>query len=248
MHSILMKSLIFLPLLASDGIVIASPIRPLSDAGGSFDLLLTWSPFGFLGNVSIGTPPQQVTTFVDWTWISQYVFTTTCQGDPERTLDCFAKDQAIFNQSLSHTYRNESALYPSRTWNPNHFFFYEDLTVDYASDIETIGPSSARLIIQAADQQFDLTEAPYPFAGVYGLSPVFKGDNGTPRSPQLSLHLLIYPLPRSVHTVSVLPSLACRCMAEALRGLPLLLQRIGGHKQIYLPRPRWPPNPGCIQR
>ncbi|KAL8997003.1 MAG: hypothetical protein Q9188_006427 [Gyalolechia gomerana] len=183
MHSILMKSLIFLPLLASDGIVIASPIRPLSDAGGSFDLLLTWSPFGFLGNVSIGTPPQQVTTFVDWTWISQYVFTTTCQGDPERTPDCFAKDQAIFNQSLSHTYRNESALYPSRTWNPNHFFFYEDLTVDYASDIETIGPSSARLIIQAADQQFDLTEAPYPFAGVYGLSPVFKGDNASIQSP-----------------------------------------------------------------
>ncbi|KAL8800505.1 MAG: hypothetical protein Q9182_005141 [Xanthomendoza sp. 2 TL-2023] len=183
MHAQMMKlSMILLPLLASNGIL--SNASPISSNGGhsdsndgSFDLLLTWSPFGFLGNVSIGTPPQTVTSFVDWTWIGQYAFTTTCHGNPERTLDCFAKDQAIFNQSRSHTFRNESASYPSRTWNPNHFFFYEDLSVDYASDIETIGPSSTRLTIQAADLHFNLTDAPYPFAGVYGLSPVFKGDN-----------------------------------------------------------------------
>ncbi|KAL9589561.1 MAG: hypothetical protein Q9203_001646 [Teloschistes exilis] len=184
MRPMMMTSVVSLPLLVSVG-VSASPIATNSDShgGGSFDLLLTWSPFGFLGNVSIGTPPQPVTSFVDWTWIGQYAFTTTCHGDPERTWDCFAHDQAIFNQSQSHTFRNQSASYPSRTWNPNHFFFYQDLTVNYASDIETIGPSSARLIIQAADQHFDLTSAPYPFAGVYGLSPVFKGDNGTTPPP-----------------------------------------------------------------
>ncbi|KAL8818968.1 MAG: hypothetical protein Q9223_002509 [Gallowayella weberi] len=190
MHAKIMKSLILLlHLLVSDGILSnASPISTKGGgdsggSGGSFDLLLTWSPFGFLGNVSIGTPPQTVTSFVDWTWIGQYAFTTTCHGNPERTLDCFAKDQAIFNQSQSHTFRNESASYPSRTWNPNHFFFYQDLSVDYASDIETIGPSSTRLTIQAADQHFNLTDAPYPFAGVYGLSPVFKGDNASIQSP-----------------------------------------------------------------
>ncbi|KAL8701337.1 MAG: hypothetical protein Q9224_000553, partial [Gallowayella concinna] len=42
---------------------------------------------------------------------------------------------------------------------------------------------STRLIIQAADQHFSLTDAPYPFAGVYGLSPVFKGDNASIQSP-----------------------------------------------------------------
>ncbi|KAL8848091.1 MAG: hypothetical protein Q9221_006893 [Calogaya cf. arnoldii] len=161
----------------------ASPARRRPEKAASYDLPLTWSPFGFVGNVSIGTPPQLVTSFVDWTWINQYVFTTTCQGDSERTYDCFAKDQAIFNQSLSSSFRNQSALYPSRTWNPNHFFFYEDLTVDHASDIETVGPSSSRITLQAADQQFDLSDHPYPFAGVYGLSPVFKTDNASTQSP-----------------------------------------------------------------
>ena len=157
--------------------VFGSPAQPRAELASSFDLPLTWSSFGFLGNVSIGTPPQQITSFVDWTWISQYVFTTTCHEDKDKTFDCFAKEQAIYNQSRSSTFRNESALYPSRTWNPNHFFFYKNLTVDYASDIETVGPSSARLTIQAADFQFDLTKSPYPFAGVYGLSPVLKEDN-----------------------------------------------------------------------
>ena len=166
--------------LAIQVIVIAAPAQPEAGTSkhGSFDVLLTRSPFGFLGNVSIGNPPQQVTSFFDWTWIGQYVFTTTCHGDAQRTYDCFAKDQAIFNQSRSSTFRDQSALYPSRTWNPNHFFFYKDLTVNYASDVEAVGPSSTRLIIQAADQQFSLANAPYPFAGVYGLSPVFKNDNG----------------------------------------------------------------------
>lgn len=177
MHSSLKQNLLGWFLLNVHGLIFGSPARPRPELGGSFDLPLTWSTFGFLGNVSIGTPPQQVTSFVDWTWISQYVFTTTCHGDKDKTFDCLAKEQTIYNQSQSSTFRDESTLYPSRTWNPNHFFFYKDLTVDYASDIETVGPSSARLTIQAADFQFDLTKAPYPFAGVYGLSPVFKTDN-----------------------------------------------------------------------
>lgn len=194
-------------LLASCCMVGASPARRRPEKAASYDLPLTWSPFGFLGNVSIGTPPQLVTSFVDWTWINQYVFTTTCHGDPERTYDCFAKDQAIFNQSLSSSFRDQSALYPSRTWNPNHFFFYEDLTVDHASDIETVGPSSARITLQAADQQFDLSDAPYPFAGVYGLSPVFKTDNSrsSPASPPLSL--LTHELLCRIHPIALLSSL-----------------------------------------
>lgn len=156
----------------------AFPARPSISQTASFDLPLTWNPFGFLTNdVSIGTPPQQVTSFVDWTWISQYVFTTRCHGDSEATFDCFSPLQKLLNQSRSSTFMNQSSSYPSRTWNPNHFFFYKDLTVDYASDIETVGPSSARLTLQAADFQFNLTAAPYPFGGVFGLSPVLQNDN-----------------------------------------------------------------------
>lgn len=166
-----------LSLITSLHLIVGSPVGPVVSQTASYDLPLTWNPFGFLTNISIGTPSQQVTSFVDWTWISQYVFTTRCHGSSEDTLDCFSKSQKIFNESRSSTFRNQSSLYPSRTWNPNHFFFYKDLTVDYASDIERVGPSAARVTLQAADFQFDLTAAPYPFAGVFGLSPVFKNDN-----------------------------------------------------------------------
>ena len=190
MYNYISISLVALLLLSDYQPVIGSPARLRSGSGNSFDLPLTWSSFGFLGNISVGTPPQQITSFVDWTWINQYVFTTTCHGDQSKTYDCFAKEQEFFNQSRSSTYRDESTLYPSRTWNPNHFFFYDDLTVDHASDIEVVGPSSARLTIQAADFQFDLTEAPYPFSGVYGLSPVFKEDNSKCTLLRITMHSL----------------------------------------------------------
>lgn len=159
-------------------LVAAAPAKPRTNQPNSYDLQLTWTPFGFIGNISIGSPAQEVAAFVDWTWIGQYAFTQTCHGDRSKTYDCLSKEQLIFNQSESSTFVNQSALYPSRTWNPNHFFFYDDLSVDYASDILTVGPSSTRITIQAADMHFDLTEEPYPFTGVYGLSPVFKSDNG----------------------------------------------------------------------
>lgn len=172
-----------LSLITSLDLILGSPASQHVSPSASYDLPLTWNPFGFLTNVSIGTPPQQITSFVDWTWISQYIFTTRCHEDSEDTLDCFSESQKLFNETLSSTFRDESLLYPSRTWNPNHFFFYKDLTVDYASDIERVGPSSARLTLQAADFQFNVTAAPYPFAGVFGLSPVFKNDNRSIQSP-----------------------------------------------------------------
>lgn len=215
-------------------LVSGSPALQRAVKAGSYDLPLTWSSFGFLGNVSLGTPPQQITSFVDWTWISQYVFTTTCHGVADKTFDCFAKEQTIFNQSQSSTFRAESTLYPSRTWNPNHFFFYEDLTVDYASDIEVVGPSSARLTIQAADFQFDITDAPYPFAGVYGLSPVFRADNSMPTSCVLSQQGAYLCFLFRIYAIAILPSLVRRRMAGTLCGFPLLLQWFCGHYQVHV--------------
>ena len=176
-HLSLSFSFNFLLLIIGSVVVVGSPARPRALQPSSYDLPLTWNQFGFLANISFGTPPQQITTFVDWTWISQYVFSTTCHDDPNATYECFSKQQQLFNQSQSSTLLNESTSYPSRTWNPNHFFFYKNLTVDYISDILSIGPTSSRVVIQAADFSFDSTTSPYPLAGVYGLSPVFKSDN-----------------------------------------------------------------------
>ena len=114
-------------LIALTRIVCASPV-PFRSQPHSFDLALTWNEFGFLGNISLGTPAQPITSFVDWTWISQYVFTEkSCQGDESRLSECFAKEQTVFNRSQSSTIQDQSASYPSRTWNPNHVCSPESL-------------------------------------------------------------------------------------------------------------------------
>ena len=110
-------SISIVALLSLIRMVCGSPVPPRA----SFDLPLTWNEFGFLGNISLGTPPQRITSFVDWTWISQYVFTErSCHGDESRLYECFAKGQTVFNQSRSSTFQDQSASYPTRTWNPNH--------------------------------------------------------------------------------------------------------------------------------
>lgn len=138
----------------------------------SYDMPLTWNSFGFTTQTSIGTPPQNVTSIVDWTWNSHYLVTTLCKGSPLNTFDCLAPGQSLFNQTKSSTFKNLSDQYPSQSWNPNHFFFNLDLKVQYASDVEIIGPSKTIVRLQAGDTQF---QQPFvqPFNGIFGLSPVF---------------------------------------------------------------------------
>lgn len=140
-------------------------------------LPLTWSPFGFLSDIEVGTPKQKITCFIDWTWVSQVFFSTFCQGIPDNIYNCVPRDQQIFNQTLSKTFKNASDVHASRTWNPNHFFFDKDYTAMFGSDILTVGPSSSRAMLQVADMQFE-SEYSYPFGGIYGLSPVFPRNNG----------------------------------------------------------------------
>lgn len=133
---------------------------------------------GFFGTISVGTPAQKLTAFVDWTWISMWVISTTCDGGKEDISMCRAPQQIVFNQSMSSTFENVSTLYPSRTWNPSEFFGPYDFTVDYGSDIETIGPVSSRVVIQTSDIEPGLfTNTVFPFEGILGLSPVFPSDN-----------------------------------------------------------------------
>lgn len=141
-----------------------------------YDMALTWHPLGFTAQMGFGTPAQNITSFLDWTWNSQYLLTTLCKGSSTNTLDCLTPDQAFFNQSKSTTFKNLSAQYPSQTWNPNHFFFDLDLKVEYASDVQTIGPSKATVRLQAGDAQFR-QPATQSLDGVFGLSPVFPVQN-----------------------------------------------------------------------
>ncbi|KAI9676089.1 MAG: hypothetical protein M1817_000832 [Caeruleum heppii] len=169
--------------LTGVGLVSAFPGRqPPPSQSKRYDMPLEWNPLGFVGTVSMGTPAQELKAFVDWTWIGQYVLTTLCNGSTTATYECLHPAQELFNQSLSTTFTNQSELYPNRNWNPNHFFFYQDLSVQYASDIHTVGPATSRITIMAADMHFTVPY-PYPFAGVYGLSPVFKSDNASTQSP-----------------------------------------------------------------
>ncbi|EON66087.1 hypothetical protein W97_05330 [Coniosporium apollinis CBS 100218] len=177
-----MKSLFYLAAgLAFGGVqhVAAAPKR-----SKAYDMPLTAvKNVGYTSEIFIGTPPQSLTISVDWTWISQFVLTTTCRGNDTDTSACLSPDQQLFNQSKSRTYKDESALYPSRVWNPNQFFFYKDMEVDHASDILTVGPAASRIVMQGADFQFSVSPFTFPFAGVFGLSPVFAGDNASYQAP-----------------------------------------------------------------
>ena len=126
----------------------------------------------------MGTPPQKMTSLFDWTWISMYTLSTTCKGMTNNTANCFSPTQAVFNQQQSSTFRSQSSLYPSRTWNPSVFLGNLDFTVDYASDIQAVGPESARIVIQASNFGVDVKPLVFPFSSIYGLSPVFRSDNG----------------------------------------------------------------------
>lgn len=153
---------------------------------------LTRDPtFGFLGNVSVGSPPQTITSFVDWTWISLYVVTDVCDGQSGNPLRCLSPQQHYFNELTSSTFESQHSLYPSRTWNPNEFFGSIDFTVDYASDVVAIGPSTSRITLQTSDLLPGIfTSTVFPFTGIFGLSPVFSTDNGMSSYHKLSVRCL----------------------------------------------------------
>lgn len=152
--------------------------RAGASSPGQYDLPNTWTPFGFTAPISVGDPPQEFDILVDWTWISTYVWTGTCYHQENSPQECLHPDQEYFNQSASRTFRYVPELYPSRTWDPNHFFLEDPAFVNYATDFFNVGPDSTEVVLQTSDFTFNLTDFAYPFVGIYGTSPVFKGDNG----------------------------------------------------------------------
>ena len=139
------------------GGTLAAPAPDRPSGRGAFDMPLEWTYFGFkTSTIRVGSPPQVMDSFVDWTWIGQYVFTPRCHGDLTRTYECLDPDQMLFDQRKSRTFVNQSHLYPDRNWNPNHFFFYDDLSIGYGADKLRGGPSAACGPLQMADVHFKL--------------------------------------------------------------------------------------------
>lgn len=175
-----------------------SSLAKTTSTGKPYDMPLDWTPFGFTTSdtIHIGNPPQRIDSFVDWTWIGQYAFTPRCHGSMSQTYACLQPEQALFNQTKSISFANQSHLYPDRNWNPNHFFFYDDLSVGYGSDMQRVGNHVARNTIMMADMHFKLNFA-FPFAGVFGLSPAFEGqDNASTQSPFYQMWKKgVYPSP-----------------------------------------------------
>lgn len=149
-----------------------------------YDLPLSWASSGFLTTIDLGTPSAQVSVFVDWTWISQFLVGPKCWGayDPDA---CLFPDQKHWDPRDSSTFKNLSGTYADRTWRPNHFFFEDPLHAEYGSDVVGVGPVTSEIVVQVSDLHFNASAYGYefPFAGVFGLSPVYMGDAGEYPNP-----------------------------------------------------------------
>jgi hypothetical protein len=144
---------------------------------GRYDMPLSWGTGGFLSTIEFGTPKVQLPVFVDWTWISQFIVGPKCFGayDPDA---CLFPDQKYYDPRDSSTFKDLSTKYKDRTWKPNHFFFEDPLHAEYGADSIDIGPVTSEIVVQISDMEFNASTYGYafPFAGVFGLSPVYKGD------------------------------------------------------------------------
>ncbi|PHH63853.1 hypothetical protein CDD81_5410 [Ophiocordyceps australis] len=148
------------------------------------DWLLDASPLGFVARAGIGSPRFEHNVFVDWTWIGHIVTTPRCFGQWNARL-CFHAHQVVWDPRTSVSWANLSDTYGPRTWLPNHFFMQHAMHVEYASDEVQIGPASGRAVLQLTDLDFDASQFgfAYPFTGVFGMSPVFAGNDADYQSP-----------------------------------------------------------------
>ena len=135
--------------------------------------------FGLFGNITVGTPPQPLVAFFDWTWFSLYTISAECGGDVGATAKCLSPQQSFYNQSASSTFKDEATMFADRGWNPNEFFPNTSFDVSYGEDVTAIQSASAPVIFQAGNEPPGVfVKKPFNFASIYGLAPVFKSDNG----------------------------------------------------------------------
>ncbi|PYI33525.1 acid protease [Aspergillus indologenus CBS 114.80] len=144
----------------------------------------TWNGFGYLFNITVGTPPQNLTVLSDWAWVTLFTRSARCEGryDPAH---CVAEGQSYFDERASTTYSNQTTL-PRLRWETS--LYSPDFTVNYATDTVCIhsphNPSSLctspATTLQVSDFPFAGHHVPpVPFGGIFGLAPVIPGVNAT---------------------------------------------------------------------
>jgi hypothetical protein len=137
-------------------------------SGNAVAVPARWDHYGYLFNVTVGSPPQNITMLSDMTWMALFVRSGGCMGqfNPEF---CTAEGQSMFNERESDTFRNTSfaqSMWPVTAFAPN-------FTVDYGRDHVCIGQ------ICSKDTLMQVSDFPYPgsavpvvsFGGIYGLAP-----------------------------------------------------------------------------
>ncbi|TWU76950.1 hypothetical protein ED733_007161 [Metarhizium rileyi] len=147
--------------------------------GGQYDMPVDWDPLGFVSNIGIGSPRFDDKIFVDWTWVSHIVSTPKCYGQWNPSL-CLHPQQAYWDPRNSTSFKNLTDEYSDRSWKPNHFFMQDPMSIEYGSDLVHIGPVTGEAVLQLTDLRFNVSAKyglPYSFTGIFGMSPVFRGDD-----------------------------------------------------------------------
>ncbi|VTT60592.1 unnamed protein product [Fusarium fujikuroi] len=130
-----------------------------------------WDVYGYLFNVTVGSPPQNITMLSDMTWMAPFVRSGRClsQFNPEL---CVAQGQSFFNEHDSTTFGNTTfaqATWPVTAFAPN-------FTVDYGRDKFCIGNICNKdILMQVSDFPYPGSVVPViPFGGIFGLAPTPK--------------------------------------------------------------------------
>ncbi|KAK5100967.1 hypothetical protein LTS08_004573 [Lithohypha guttulata] len=160
----------------------AAPIDPCAPPAGIDVPMLRDPIFGYLGNVTLGTPAQQLTMFYDWTWTSPYFLSATCSNNTAEPDECFAASQQLFHQDNSNSFVNMTSEYPDQVWYPNEFL-PAPFEVAYGTDAMTMGSGSSAVTIQLSDIQMGLlVQMPLQFGGIMGLMPTFPDTKASQQS------------------------------------------------------------------
>ncbi|SCV41999.1 fusarin C cluster-peptidase [Fusarium fujikuroi] len=135
-----------------------------------------WDVYGYLFNVTVGSPPQNITMLSDMTWMAPFVRSGRClsQFNPEL---CVAQGQSFFNEHDSTTFGNTTfaqATWPVTAFAPN-------FTVDYGRDKFCIGNICNKdTLMQVSDFPYPGSVVPViPFGGIFGLAPTPKTITAT---------------------------------------------------------------------
>ncbi|RAH68507.1 eukaryotic aspartyl protease [Aspergillus aculeatinus CBS 121060] len=143
-----------------------------------------WNGFGYLFNITVGTPPQSLTVLSDWAWVTLFTRSARCEGryDPAH---CVAAGQSYFDERASTSYSNQTIL-PRLRWDTS--LYSPDFTVNYATDTVCINhPDNTSHICTTPSTTIQVSDFPFaghyvppvPFGGIFGLAPVIPGLNAT---------------------------------------------------------------------